>query len=199
MRSTRDWEAVRISSAGFLASVGALALIIWPLSHWLADFAIYPPDPNLAAVEHWSLDEQTEASKRDYQSTMNHIAARLAVILAVYWILAFVLGAARLEERPEAMHRRPTLWLGLGLVTGIVLAFLGAARRFAIDPVVETCVRRQVAADPSAAFTSATIHGCEGQTGLYFGLGGLILMIGFMGWSLRLRYRRRVTADASAE
>jgi hypothetical protein len=199
-RSPRDREAARIATIGFLASIGLIAVLTWFPARYLAEWAVYPQD--LYAIEPGLPDlsdrELFEMSKWDFRSMLAGTAATLGSIVAFYWLAAFLLGAARIHFSGK-LRSHPDLWLVVAMLVGLVIGFLGAARRFAMDPIVEACVRRQVAADPTAAFTSATIHGCEGRTGLYFGLGGLILVVGFMGWSLRLRYRQRVTAEASAE
>lgn len=183
----RDRHAAVAAGTGFLVSVGAIALLIWPISHWLADFAIDPASQELA-VE-FPIDEQISAAKRDYRWMLDDAAFRLVTLMAFYWLLAFVFGAGKVDALSAKTTERPGVWLALAILIGVGGAFLGAARRLVIAPLVDACVRREIALDARAVFTSGTIHGCESQVGLVFGVTGLLLMFILMGVSLRLRVR----------
>lgn len=188
MRRARDWDAAQAAAAGFLLSVGAIALIMWSASRWLADFAVYPHVSGpLGSDFMYFPDEQ--GLKRDYRWHMNEGAFRLVILTAVYWALAFGIGAGRIDVGSAKRSRQPDLWLAFALFLGMGMVFLQAAPRFALGPAIDACVRRYDAAHPDDPCIDCGIHGCEGGIYMAVDLTSLVVIAILMGWSLRLRHR----------
>ena len=198
----RDLAGARSAAAGFLASIGAISLITWSLSEWLADFAIYPADPALASRDGdfgfaYSTGEQVADMKRDYRWFLTHGAVRLAAATGLYWLLAFVLGATRRGPNNADM-RAPTLLLAAALLLGMVFVFLRAAPRLLFGPMIDACTARYARARPDDGCLDCGIHSCEGSIGLYWGLASTVLVLGLLAASLWMR-RRQALANRSAD
>jgi hypothetical protein len=164
---------------------------MWPLAQWAADFAIDPPDFSLTGPGFaYGPDQQIYDAKYDYRWQLSEAAFRLVVLSGVYWLVAFAIGAAKIDGPSRKWSRRPDLWLAIALFAGIAFAFLQAGRRFALGPMIAACVARHQPVLRAGEYCfDCSVHSCEASIYMAVGLAGLMLMIVLMGWSLWLRRR----------
>ena len=197
-RGARGAEAARAAAVGFLASIGFIAILTWFPARYLADWAVYPidlftPDPSGADV--MSAFEHLEMSKWDFRNALAGAAVTLGWLVALYWLAAYLIGAARLGSRPRLSAFDPSVLLAAGLVSGMGIAFISAAPRFVTGPLIDACTRRYEANHSEMRFSSAGIHGCEARVGLWLMAVYVLLVVGLIGASLWRRYRLRATGD----
>jgi len=190
----RDGTAARAALLGFLASVGAIAILTWLAARFLADLAPFPIDSFAAdpsGADTISPGELVATEKGDFYQALVNGAQTLCILTGIYWLTAYLLGAAR------ARLRGPSVLLGAALVAGAALSLIMAAPRFIIGPLVDACARRYAATYPDLAFSSLPIHRCESWIDLSFSLAGLLLVVALLAASLRLRYRQRRPPDTA--
>ncbi len=191
MKGKRDLDAARAAGAGLLASIGLIALLAWIAARYLAEFAVGP-------IELYEPVGRDPIEQRDFlawltwqfRNQMAGTAVMLVWFALAYWLLAYLLGAARLPARARSGLAGPTVLLGAGLAIGMVVAFFGTAPRI-IGPTVDACVRRLAVDQPELALSSAGIHGCEARASNWAAATFLLSVLGLMGLSLWRRYRLR--------
>ena len=195
----RDGAAARAAVVGLLASIGAIAALAWFPARYLADWAVHPIDlwvPDPAAADALPAFEDFEMSKWDFRNALAGTAVTMGWLAAAYWLLAYLLGAARLASPPRWRASDPSVLLGGAIVAGMAIGFIGAAGRFVVGPLVDACARQYHAARPEQAFSSLGIHRCESRVGAALLVAFLLLVVGLMGASLWRRYRLRAAAAA---
>lgn len=192
----RGIGAARICLVGFLASAGALAVPIWMIATWATDVSVGPQHdsppisptlPGLNATEHLIM------ARANFRWSISVEAAAAGWAVLVYWLLAYLLGAARV--RPAAhWFRAPGVWLAAAIAVGLARAYLAAAPVILTAPMSDACLARYRAAHPNALEGSGPSHECIYWAYWIVGGWGFLLVVVLLIASLWLRLRAREAA-----
>ena len=190
----RNLQSARLALIGLLTTVGCIAVVAWAVTLWLADVAI---DQTIyegrSLVEDYSVGEQLADRRRDFYWTIVSWFVWIGYLAAVYWLVAWLIAAVRLRSDIR-WFASPTLWLASALVIWVIMAFLVAAPKFVLNPLIDDCTLRYHVTHPDDRFSDAGIHRCEGRIFMTAQMGTVVVTLLLMGWSLRLRRRARASA-----
>ena len=169
----RDLSAARTCLIAWLASIGFFALGVWGIGRWGSGI----------------LPDRLWSDEYDYRHALNGAAAGFVLLFALFWLLVFLLGTARLRADSRAVAKANALFVA-ALLAALVLCLLHAAPAL-FATWTDACMRNYLRAHPGDGCLDCGIHRCDAHVAFDVILAGTLIVAALMAASLWLRWKAR--------